>query len=220
VADAWLPRAGRIPVTNDGGALKGGAPRVVWLTSEHDPRTVSARSVGKDLARTGETPHLIWSPYTGEIIQLLPATRAARLLPPQVGTEGRVCLQIMAIALARHPFTNSPLKGLEEIMRWLDSWGIPRRWPAGPPLSFPHSYQSPRLRRPWARGGHFGGSQVPVCVRPDPGALDIRRITGPDTPLADIPRPRIPASGESTSPAPPPPYRPRRLAEPALTSGA
>lgn len=180
----------------------------MWCTSETDPRVVSARSVAYEAARQNRAPHLVWNPWSGDTVQLVPATRAAAMLPAPIGSEGRVCMQILVVGRAREPFTNGPLKGLDEIVCWLDTWGIARRWPAGPPLPSPQSYLSSRQRRAWARGGHFGASQVPGCDRLDPGGLDIRRITGQQTPVAEIPRPRIPA-GE-----PPPALRPRRLAKP------
>ena len=187
-----------MPVRDDGGGMQGGAPRVVWFTGEHDPRAVSARSLAADLVKQGRPPHLVWHPGTGEITQLLPATRAARLLAAPVCREGRTCLQIMVVGQARVPFTGSLLTGIDGIMRWLDAWHIVRRWPAGPPLPSPQSYHSLRSRRDWARGGHFGASQAPLAERPDPGGIDIRRITGPDTPVAPIPRPRAPMPPEPT----------------------
>ncbi|WP_243726090.1 hypothetical protein [Actinomadura rubrisoli] len=187
-----------MPARQDGGALHGGAPRVVWFASESDPRTVSARSVAADLIKEDRPAHLVWHPGTGEIVQLLPATRAARLLGDHVGREGRACLQIVVVGQARAPFTGTLLAGLDTIVRWLDAWGIARRWPAGPPLPSPQSYHARRTRRDWARGGHFGASQVPVVDRPDPGAIDIRRITGPDTPVAPVPRPRAPIPEPAT----------------------
>jgi hypothetical protein len=36
-----------------------------------------------------------------------------------------------------------------------------------------------RSRAAWARGGHFGASQVPRCDNAGPGAIDVDRITGP-----------------------------------------
>ncbi|MFC9970016.1 hypothetical protein ACFVH6_03840 [Spirillospora sp. NPDC127200] len=189
-----------MPVRRDGGALRGGAPRAVWLSSESDPRRVSARSVAADLVRADLAPHLAWNPCSGEVVQLLPATRAGLLLGG-VGREGRVCLQIMVVAQARDPFTGTVMAGLDPIMRWLDSWNVARRWPAGPPLSVPHSYHSGRDRRAWARGGHYGASQVPEAARPDPGGIDVRRVTGPDTPVAPLPRPRgVPGTREVPSP--------------------
>jgi hypothetical protein len=196
VADAWLPTGVRIPSKMDGGPLKGGAPRAVWLTSETDPRVVSARSVAQDLGARGLEVHVVWNPWEGDLIQLLPATRAARALD-QVGREGRACLQIMVVGRSREPFTASRLNGLTTIMNWLDSWGVARRWPSGPPLPVPHSYQCPGDRRLWARGGHFGHSQVPGCTVPGPGAIDVRKITGPDTPPT-VPRPRVPSGRQAT----------------------
>ena len=211
VADAWLPGAGRMPAKLDGGPLKGGAPRAVWFTSENDPRVVSTRSVAQDLIREKRPAHLVWNPFDGEILQLVAVTLAARLLPGDLGREGRVCVQIMVVGQHREPFTNSPLKGLSELMSWLDSWGVARRWPAGPPLQVPQSYQAARERRPWARGGHFGCSQVPEGTGPDPGGIDIRKITGPETPLTEIPRPRFPPGQAMV----PPPRRLPRPLEPA-----
>jgi hypothetical protein len=177
-----------MPVKQDGGALRGGAPRVVWFSSESDPRVVSARSVAADLLREETPAHLVWNPCSGEIIQLVPVTRAGALLEGTVGHEGRVCVQVMVVGHARDPFTGTLLNGLDAIMGWLDAWGVVRRWPAGPPLPSPQSYHSRRGRRDWARGGHFGASQVPGLHRPDPGGIDIRRVTGPDTPVTALPR--------------------------------
>ncbi|WP_329521813.1 hypothetical protein [Spirillospora sp. NBC_01491] len=221
-----------MPARQDGGALQGGAPRVVWFSSESDPRAVSARSVAADLVKEDRAAHLVWNPGSGEVLQLVPATRAGRLLGDDgAGREGRVCVQIMVVGHARAPFTGTLLAGLDPIMRWLDAWGVARHWLAGPPLPSPQSYHSRRDRRAWARGGHYGASQVPGADRPDPGGIDIRRITGPDTPLAPIPKPSLlttgevigtgsPGSGSPTRPAAqrpdvPRPDVPRRSPQPA-----
>lgn len=202
-----------MPARKDGGALRGGAPRVVWCAGEYDPRTVSARSVAADLIKEDRPAHLVWHPGTGEIVQLLPVTRAARLLDDPVGREGRACVQIMVIGHSRAPFTGSLLAGVDAIVHWLDTWGVARRWPAGPPLPSPQSYHAERSRRVWARGGHYGASQVPLAERPDPGGIDIRRITGPDTLVSPIPKPRAPLPDAATrllprSPRTPDPVRP------------
>ena len=115
--------------------------------------------------------------------------------PENVNAEGRVCVQIGVLALAAEPFTNGPLIGVEAIMSWLDSWGVPRRWPGGQPGSWADGgraggdgrRRSAALaavggaegsRAAWARGGHFGASQVPGCAHVGPGAIDIHRLTG------------------------------------------
>lgn len=190
-----MPGVGRIRGAADGGQLKGGAPRVVWQTLGADPRTVSARSAAQRLDEHARASHLVWNPVQGEIVQLIPILRAGRLLghpedPSQaadetaadevarVNAEGRICVQICVVAFARDPFTSRPMTGLQQILDWLDSWGIVRRWPAGPPASFPHGLTAHGNRRLWARGGHFGASQVPDLSAAGPGAVDIERLAG------------------------------------------
>ncbi len=70
------------------------------------------------------------------------------------------------------------MTGVFQIMRWLDSWGVPRIWPAGQPAPARDCHGSPRSRRLWARGGHFGASQVPGLTAVGPGPIDIERLTG------------------------------------------
>jgi hypothetical protein len=214
VADAWLPGAGRLHSRHDGGPLQGGAPRAVWHTSENDPLSISARSVAERLEQRGRNAHLVWNPFTGETVQMMPATQAALLLPYGVGREGRHCLQIVVVGFAHEPFTGGALKGLGSIMDWLDAWRVPRRWPAGDPLAPPEAYDSRRDRRAWARGGHFGASQVPHAEGPAPGAIDTGRITGQGLPpavppieplraarlMAPEPAPHAPAHVRASSP--------------------
>jgi hypothetical protein len=80
--------------------------------------------------------------------------------------------------------------GLGAILDWLDSWQIPRRWPAGPPAPF-RQLARPRSRALWARGGHYGASQVPGCDSIGPGGIDINHLTSLDVVTRDLPeRPR------------------------------
>jgi hypothetical protein len=187
VADAWLPGAGRLHSRHDGGPLQGGAPRAVWHTSENDPLAISARSVAQRLEQRGKNAHVVWNPFTGEIMQMVPATQAALLLPDGIGREGRRCLQIVVVGFAVEPFTDGAMKGVGLIIDWLDAWQIPRRWPAGRPLPPPEAYTGSRDRRLWARGGHYGVSQVPHTTAPAPGAIDVNRITGREPP-AGVPK--------------------------------
>src|ERR1700728_4874231 len=41
VGDAWMPAAGYVRALDDGGQMKGGAPRVVWMTLGADPQQIS-----------------------------------------------------------------------------------------------------------------------------------------------------------------------------------
>lgn len=179
-----MPGVRRIPGRVPRGVLTGGAPRAVWTTSESDPASVSAASAAYRTAERGQGAHLVWNPGHGEIVQLIPATSAAvgRLTPHgsvDRGTEGRACIVILVVGFTLRPFTEGPLNGLASIVAWLDSWGVSRRWPAGPPgvggleTGIPQS--SERL---WAQGGHFGHSQVPDADTAAPGAISLDIVLG------------------------------------------
>lgn len=182
--------------------MKGGAPRAVWLSLGLDPQMISALSAAQRLSRDGRAPHLVWNPVSGETVQLIPVIRAGCALVPahevidvekplpelcgpgplaaephlpvtDAHTHGRVCVQIGVVAYGWEPFTAGPLTGLSPILDWLESWGVARRWPAGQPAPFASAYTAQRSRRVWARGGHYGASQVPGCAAAGPGAIDV-----------------------------------------------
>jgi len=220
VGDAWMPGAVCLQACYDGGGLRGGAPRVVWQTLETDPRLVSARSAAERLDELGRAPHLVWNPLSGEIAQLVPVLRAGRSLgadgllgasasiahdAPPVNGEGRLCVQIAVVSFAAEPFTSGPMTDLELIIWWLDSWRIPRSWPAGPPGPSRRAHGGQRSRRLWARGGHFGGSQVPESGGTGPGAIEVERLTGPAAiPPIEVPRHReakLPHAERAAGPA-------------------
>lgn len=181
----------------------GGAPRAVWLTLGVAPGTVSVQSAAERLLIEGRPCHLIWDPVAGDVAQMVSVLRAgcalsaadgldwsperARVHPENVNAEGRVCVQIGVLGRTCEPFTAGALLGIEAIVNWLDSWGVSRRWPSGPPEgdhldlpdTVPTDTAAQRSRVAWARGGHFGASQVPGCANAGPGAIDIDRITGP-----------------------------------------
>ena len=214
MADAWMPGARCIRAETDGGQLGGGAPRVIWMTLGADPRVISVWSAAQRLNQENRPTHLVWDPLTGDVAQLLPIVRAGCALgthehldyvperlphpQPEVNHEGRLCVQIGVLASPREPFTCYQMIGLSEILDWLDSWQIPRRWPAGRPAPYRHAAR-PRSRALWAQGGHFGASQVPDCDSIGPGGIDIDQLTGQDTidrelaepPVADSPAIRL-----------------------------
>jgi hypothetical protein len=205
LVDAWMPGARCIRAKTDGGQLGGGAPRVVWLTLGADPRAVSVLSAAQRLNAEDRPCHLVWDPLTGDIAQLLPIVRAGCALgtperldyeprrlphpPAAVNREGRLCVQIGVLSSPGEPFTSYPMIGLTAILGWLDSWQIPRRWPAGQPAPF-RQLGRPRNRALWTRGGHYGASQVPGCDNIGPGGIDIDHLTRVDTSLTgEIPEP-------------------------------
>src|SRR5215469_14875041 len=188
-----MPGARRIRAETDGGPLKGGAPRAVWLTLGTAPCAVSIQSAAQRLVSERRPCHLVWDPMTGDIVQLISILRAGRALgapeqldwdpdrvtaaPRNVNAEGRVCAQIGVLGHPAQPFTDGPMVGVDAIVEWLESWGVSRRWPAGEPMSC-LATGAERSRVKWARGGHFGASQVPGCDNIGPGAIDIDRLTG------------------------------------------
>jgi len=201
VAHAWMPEARRIRADTDGGPLIGGAPRAVWLTLGTAPGAVSVQSAAQRLISERRPCHLIWDPVTGDVAQLISILRAGRALgaadhldwapgrvrvnAENVNAEGRVCVQIGVLGHPGQPFTDGLLAGIEEIVSWLDSWGVGRRWPAGRPEGYrvdmpaaAAALADRRSRVQWARGGYFGASQVPGCENAGPGAIDVDRITG------------------------------------------
>jgi hypothetical protein len=165
---------------------------VVWITLGADPRVISVWSAAQRLNQENRPCHLVWDPLTGDLAQLVPIVRAACALgtpeyldyapdrlpyrQPSVNREGRLCVQIGVLGSPREPFTGYPMLGLTEILCWLDSWQIPRSWPAGPPAPYRQAAR-PRSRALWARGGHFGASQVPECDNIGPGGIDIDQLT-------------------------------------------
>jgi hypothetical protein len=209
-----MPGARCIRAESDGGPLGGGAPRVVWLTLGADPRLISVWSAAQRLNQENRPCHLVWDPVTGDVAQLLPIVRAGcalgtpelldyapdRLPHPwlPVNHEGRLCVQIAVLASPREPFTSYQMIGLGEILDWLDTWRIPRRWPAGAPAPYRHAARS-RSRALWALGGHFGASQVPDCDSIGPGGIDIDQLAGrgsiarelAEPPVADSPAIRL-----------------------------
>ncbi len=173
---------------------------MVWLTLGADPRAVSVWSAAQQLNAQNRPCHLVWDPLTGDIAQLLPIVRAGCALgtPEHLGyeperrphpasavnREGRLCVQIGVLSSPREPFTSYPMIGLAAILGWLDSWQIPRRWPGRQPAPF-RQLGRPRSRALWARGGHYGASQVPGCDNIGPGGIDIEHLTRVDASRVD-----------------------------------
>jgi hypothetical protein len=175
------------------------------MTLGADPSLVSVWSTAQRLNQEKRPCHLVWDPLTGDIAQLLPIVRAGCALgTPEhidyapdrlpyrlagVNREGRLCVQIGVLGSAAEPFTSYQMIGLAAILGWLDSWQIPRRWPAGGPAPF-RQQARPRSRALWARGGHFGASQVPGCDSIGPGGIDIDCLARCDAAMAgELPEP-------------------------------
>ena len=178
----WLGGVSRV-AANDGGRLVGGPPRWVWHTYEADPARLSAVVGARALRAAGNSVHFVFNPLSGDIVQLLPASRSRRSLVNSAGgvetnRMGSVCLQVEVIAFASNPFTGyltpAGRAGLAKLVGFARAHGIPDVWPAGPPPRYPPG-DGNRSTSIWTtRGGHYGHSQVPENDHGDPGAIDPR----------------------------------------------
>ena len=70
---------------------------------------------------------------------------------------------------------DTPLVGFDVLLGWMDSLGIPRTWPLGPPQWQGNSRDSDIWN---AQGGHYGHCNVPDNTHTDPGPMpDITKFT-------------------------------------------
>ncbi|UUU35795.1 hypothetical protein JIX56_41425 [Streptomyces sp. CA-210063] len=150
----------------------------------------------------GAAPHLLWDPFTGRTAQFYPAnSRSKSLVDTTGGTRtnrtGRVCLQVGTLFFPHcrvngrtyATVRDTPAKGLDKILAWARSWGVPDVWPMGSP-----TWEANRSEHTWeTEGGHYGHGQTPENKHTDPG-----------------PMPKWP--GATTVPKPGPPAFPGRSA--------
>ncbi|MBR8744296.1 hypothetical protein [Nocardiopsis sp. MG754419] len=198
MAKAWMPGVERIDGGRDRTVAGVGAPRAVWTVTGSDPHVWSATDEARRLIHEGRTAHLVWNPVSGEIVQLLAATRRAGMPLGGAGTEGhrrdpgdegRVCVVVAVVGTEKEPFTGGPMVGRSAILDWLDSWEVSRRWPAGPPgRQGAEGAETAESARVWSRGGHFGHDQVPGATSTAPGRISPERVLsegdGPTGPRA------------------------------------
>lgn len=185
----WLPGAEQRP-TNNGGTMDGvGGARATHHITWDKNGTAAAPL---DLipfdslagyfsgAGKGSAPHLLADPFTGRVAQFIPADQSARALinaPGGVETNrhGTVNLQIewlffpyCRIGGKVYPtLKDTPAAGLDRIMSWLRSWGVPDVWPMGQP-----TWNGNRNSGTWQSvPGHYGHSQIPENDHTDPGPI-------------------------------------------------
>ncbi|TLQ46084.1 peptidoglycan-binding protein [Streptomyces marianii] len=203
--DLWLPGVERHPLSDTAPTDTQYAPRVIWHIT-WDKNGTASKPVDlvpfEQLVRyftgggRGAAPHLLWDPFTGRTAQFYPAnSRSKSVVDVAGGTRtnrtGRVCLQVETLFFpycrlngkSYATVRDTPAKGLNKILSWARSWGVPDTWPMGAP-----SWRANRSERIWeTKGGHYGHGQVPENQHTDPG-----------------PMPKWPASGTAPKPGPPP----------------
>lgn len=173
--DRFLPGA-EVRQVHPGWTMAGGPPRATWhitddaLTNTGEP-AISASGVADYLNNVGYQPTIVWDPVTGQVIQLLPADVGGSALeggPPETNKMGTVNIQVEAyftpnetrFGVRYAQLTDTPCTGLDAILRWMDSWGIPRVAPLAP------GNRNPII---WASvAGHYGHYNVPNNSHVDP----------------------------------------------------
>jgi hypothetical protein len=173
--------------------MNGGPARAVWhITSNATDWTFKNElgwftGGGADVA-----PHLLWEPFTGELAQMFPADSRSLSLQ-NAGTvrtnrTGKYCIQIETVFTANETVggkryatvRDTPCKGLDHIMTWLRSLGIPDAWPGGAPTGFVRDTVSLDA---WTKfGGHYGHNQIPGNSHVDPGPMPDLFAHAPVTP--------------------------------------
>lgn len=182
--DRWLPGAERRPQSN-GGSMAGGPARAVWHITWDALGKGGAMPVFDNIAnylqRVDFCPHLMWDPWTGRVVQFYPADQSARALENRAGgvetnRSGKVCLQVEvffspgAVVGGKKYNTvgETPRKGLDRIVAWMRSWGVPDAWPAG----WPQWSGNSRSSSTWlTKAGHYGHCHVPENSHSDPGPM-------------------------------------------------
>ena len=118
-----MPGAGYVRAVADGGQMKGGAPRVVWLTLGADPRLISAHSAAERLNQLGRPCHLVWNPVTGQTVQLIPIVRAGLALGMGDEADHEGPAGAMAGGYPAGPLAE--LRTAYEWPAWVDRWEQP-----------------------------------------------------------------------------------------------
>jgi hypothetical protein len=145
MVDLWMPGATRHAVGNTG-AMNGGPARAVWhITSNATDWTFKNELGWFTGGGTSVAPHLLWDPFTGEVAQFFPADSRSLSLQ-NAGTlktnrTGKYCIQIEVVftqgeTVAGKKYAavkDTPCKGLDDLMAWLRSLGIPDGWPRQQP---------------------------------------------------------------------------------------
>lgn len=188
MADDFLPGTQRIPLDSAPMVGDGGA-RTIWHYTGDRTATAAApqdlvsfenlRAYFRD-GGAGMAPTLLWDPFTGRTVQYFPARSRAKAVQNKPGgvetnRKGDVCIQIEVLFFpycrvggkVYATIADTPCVGLDGIMRWLRSWGVPDVWPMGRPDG-----RSQRSASTWdGRSGHYGHSQVPENDHTDPGIM-------------------------------------------------
>lgn len=180
----WMPGVEHQSEGN-GGSMVGGPPRAVWhITWDRlgkGGKMPSFDAIASYLREVNYCPHLMWDPWTGRIVQFYAADESARALENAAGgvetnRQGSHCIQVevffspgAVVGGKRYDsVAETPCKGLDGIVAWMRSLGIPDRWPNG----WPQWTNNSRNQAHWrTEPGHYGHCHVPENSHSDPGPM-------------------------------------------------
>lgn len=188
MADIWMPGAEHLDIGDhaptDGGPAKAIA-HITWdrnATAAKPADLVSFEALRSYFSGGGKSvaPHILWDPFTGRIVQFVPANSRSKSLVDKAGgtrtnRAGAVVVQVEALFFpycrvdgqVYAKLSDTPCKGWKELNAWIRSLGVPDVWPMGRPTSFAPN----RSESVWeSRAGWYGHSQVPENDHQDPGS--------------------------------------------------
>lgn len=158
------------PLTGSSGAYLGGPFKIVHHTTEGS----TAEGAMEAFRKHRSDPH--FTVDANGVFQHIDTSEAARALRNDAGgieTNRDSAIQIELVGFAHLPKNRDALTHLARLCRWLEEvHGVPRVWPAGPPLPA-KSGRDPgghnRDPQIWdTRGGHYGHCHVPENTHWDP----------------------------------------------------
>ncbi|MGW2939492.1 peptidoglycan-binding protein [Streptomyces sp. NPDC001156] len=187
MSDLWLPGAEHLDIGDhaptDGGPAKAIA-HITWdrNASKAKPQDLvpfaNLRSYFSGGGRA-MAPHILWSPFTGQFTQFVPANSRSKSVVDQPGgtrtnRAGSVVIQIEGLFFpwcrvngkVYESLDDTPGKGWDELHAWVKSWGVPDVWPMGKPNGF----VGHRDEHTWeTKAGWYGHNSVPENDHTDPG---------------------------------------------------
>lgn len=193
MVNLWMPGAKHEPQAGGVTLNTSLPPRATWhITWDAVSNGVQPPfgNVANYLKNAGYCPHLMWNPFTGEIVQYYPANVGGRALNAW-NEDGAVNIQIEVYfspgvvnnGRVYNTVAETPAKGYGQILAWLDSFKIPRVWPMGAPQWQGNS----RDANVWnTKAGHYGHCNVPNNTHTDPGPMPALGKPGTTPPPAVV----------------------------------
>ena len=154
-------------------------PRFVWHITWDQLRADGTQpefsAVANYLIGKQYCPHIMWNPFTGYMEQYYPASLGGRALKYN-NQDGSACVQVEVFftpgcvvdGVRYDTVADTPLVGWEDLITWMESLGIPRVWPMGPPQWAGNSRDADIWN---ANAGHYGHCNSPGDSHTDPGPM-------------------------------------------------